>query len=444
MKITALTINDYKRVRHVAITPDADSYLILIGGKNRQGKSTTLDAISAAFGGKNAIAADPVRHGAESAAIRIELDGGALVIERAIEPGGATQLIVRDADGPLRRPQEILDKLVGARFLDPLAFLRLKPADQRAALMRVIPDAAEIEKLDERRDRSFRQRTDTGRDLARARGECDRLPPAVEPAPAIDVAALVAEHAAFAQQQRAGDGIGNVVAQLDKEEVAAISAARREALHIKQLEQQLVDARSHHASLTEFAVAKASEAAAARERLIAAAAAWTATAPRRAALEVDLARAGDHNTRRAEDLASNRRRAETVATVERLAAEVDKLSAAITGVDLRKSELLAAAKLPVDGLVIGQAGLLVTGDDGIAVPFADASASQQWTIALGLAIAAAPQLDDIWIKDAAVLEDEAIEAVGALAAASGKRCWIERVGTRDPGVIVISDGRVVK
>ena len=102
MFITTLTITDYKRVRKVAIKPDADRHLILIGGRNRQGKSSTLDAITAAFGGAKAIAADPVRHGASEAAIYVELDGGRLTIDRTITDDGKTQLEVRDAEGPVR------------------------------------------------------------------------------------------------------------------------------------------------------------------------------------------------------------------------------------------------------------------------------------------------------------------------------------------------------
>src|SRR4051794_31211538 len=122
MFITALEITDYKRVRKVAITPEADRHLILIGGKNRARKSSTLDAITAAFGGAKSIAADPVRHGAGEAAIYVELDGGRLTIDRVVHPDGKTTLEVRDSEGTVRRPQEVLDKLVGARFLDPLAF----------------------------------------------------------------------------------------------------------------------------------------------------------------------------------------------------------------------------------------------------------------------------------------------------------------------------------
>jgi len=214
MLITSITMENYKRVRKVAITPEADRHIILIGGKNAAGKSSTLDALTAAFGGAKQLATDPVRHGAEEAAIFIELDGGKLTIDRTIDPDGKTKLEVRDAEGAVRRPQEVLDRLVGARFLDPLAFLALPAKEQRTALMRLIPDAKRIDDLDAKRARASDRRTEIGRDLTRAEGELARLPEAAA-GKAIDVAALNEEARRFAEQQRAGDGLGSALAQAE-------------------------------------------------------------------------------------------------------------------------------------------------------------------------------------------------------------------------------------
>ncbi len=72
-----------------------------------------------------------------------------------------------------------------------------------------------------------------------------------------------------------------------------------------------------------------------------------------------------------------------------------------------------------------------------------ASDAERLRVALALAIAASPGLNDVWIRDGALLDDDSLELVAKHAIAAGKRIWIERVGTKDPGVIVIKDGQVI-
>lgn len=441
MRITSLTIDDYKRVRHVHITPDADSHLILIGGRNRQGKSSTLDALAAALGGARAIASDPVRHGAETALIRIELGGadGALIVERTIDRSGTKQLTVSDADGPLRKPQERLDKMIGARFLDPLAFLRLKPAEQRLELMKIIPGADEIRQLDERSDRSFKQRTEVNRRLTMARGELARLPPPAPPLEPLDVAALVAENARFAQQQRAGDGLGNVVSLAEGKLRAAEEQATKTSDRIAALERELAETRIALGGWERAIAGHTEQLEHARQQLAAAASAWASSAPRRAEVEQLLANAGEHNRRAVEIAGSNARRDETQRAVDKLGGEVDKLTTAIADIDSRKAQILSEAQLPVDGIELAGDAIKVAG-----VPFVQAAASEQIRIAIAIAIAASPGIDDVIVRDGSLLDEDSLMLIAEHAEQLGKRIWIERVGSRDPGVIVIHDGQIAE
>lgn len=436
MKITSVTIENYKRIRSVAITPDADRHVILIGGKNRAGKSSTLDALTAAFGGAKQIAADPVRHGEKEAAIYVELDGGKLTIDRTITPDGKTQLEVRDAEGTVRRPQEVLDKLVGARFLDPLAFLALAPKDQRAQLMRLIPQAARIDELNAARTRGFDRRTEIGRDLTKAEGELARLPEVAVGQP-IDVAKLNDEVRAIAEQQRAADGLGNSVTKLETLFLVERSEADAAKQRIERLERELAQARDELPAKERIVADRDAELAAAHGRLAAAAAAWKNGAFRREDLDADLGRADAHNRAVFAAEAQNQRRAETSAAVDKLKADRATVTAGLETIDKRKAEILCKAQLPVAELAIADDGILLAG-----VPFAQASASERLRVALALAIAASPGLQDVWMRDAALLDDESIELVAKHAAAAGVRLWLERVGTLDPGVIVIQDGQV--
>jgi ATPase subunit of ABC transporter with duplicated ATPase domains len=166
--------------------------------------------------------------------------------------------------------------------------------------------------------------------------------------------------------------------------------------------------------------------------------AWPSLAPRREQLDKDLARATDHNRTVFEAEAVSKRRDEAEAAAKVLEGQHAELTKVIEEIDRRKAAILSAAKLPVDGLVVTDDGVELAG-----VPFAQASGAERLRVALALAIAASPNLEDVWIRDGALLDEDHLELVAKHAAAAKKRVWIERVGTSDAGVIVIADGQVV-
>jgi chromosome segregation ATPase len=435
VKITAVSISNFKRLEQVEIVPAADRELVLIAGKNAQGKSSILDALTAAFGGKRQQPTDPVRHGADEAEVFLELDDG-LSIRRAIRADGSGTLEVRDRNGTVRSPQALLDKLVGTRFLDPLAFLQLPAKEQRATLMKLIPDAARIDELDIKRVRAFERRTEIGRELTKAEGELERLKP-LPVGEAIDVAKLTAEERAIADERRKVDQL-EAAAEKTRGEAEAVDHRRQINDHaISKLEAELAALRNQRTAIeAELATAEA-RAAAANDAWGHARGNWEATEERRDKVAGELARAGEHNRAVFEAEAHNKRRAEAEAAVAKHTTERDELTKVLKTIDERKAKVLAAAKLPVPGLAVGDDGVLLND-----VPFAQASGAERLRVALALAGAASPGLDDVWIRDGALLDEDSLVALAELAKGAGKRFWIERVGTADPGAIVIQDGKV--
>lgn len=437
MRISCVSITNFKRIRDVTITPDAERSLILLGGRNRQGKSSTLDALTAAFGGKKSLPSDPVRHGADEAEIRVELDGGELTIRRVIQPDGESLLEVRDRMGAIKSPQAALDKLIASRFLDPLAFLSLNPKDQRTELMRVIGEADRIATLEGKRERAFAKRTEVGRDLKKAEGELARLP-VVQVGTPIDTAKLALDQATIASEHRERDRLASSATQAETLALVDIADAEAAQQKIAKLETELAELRASLPAKQQAAVRRTNDAKAAKEKLAAQDKRLAELVPERARIEADIARADQHNRAVHAAEAQNQRRAEASATVAQMKTEVENITKAIQIIDDRKAEILAAAKLPVEGLSVDGEGVTLDG-----VPLAQASGAERFRVALALAIAASPGLDDVWIRDAAVLDEEMLAHVAGMAAAAGRRCWLERVGTSDPGVIVISDGQVV-
>lgn len=432
LKISAISIQDYKRIKSVDMKIDADQLVVLIGGANANGKSSILDALEAALGGKAAVLADPVRHGADSAGIVVEFDGGKLTVQRKIAADGSSTLEVRDELGAIKSPQGMLDKLVGKRFLDPRAFLNLKAGDQRQALLALVDKEGKIDAADQRRARVFSARTETNRDLAKVTAEHDRVKATADappPAP-IDVTKLTA------QLQTLADAVTELNNRRNTHESRKADLARAQR---RTLDAEAALARAQ----AELDAAKAAEVNAQKNHDAAAAevdnvprAAWDA-GPKRDAIQAQIAKAQEHNRAAAAAEAQWKRRGELETEVARLQTKAQAMTDELAKIDADKAAFLAAAALPVPGLGVAPDGVTFNG-----APLAQASAAEQLRVALALAVAGNNELRDVWIRDGALLDDDSMRAVAEQAAANGIRVWIERVGDRDPGAVIIEDGAI--
>lgn len=426
-RISAVAIRDYKRINEVNISPAADSTLILIGGENAQGKSSILDALEAALGGKDAVLADPVRHGAESAEIRISLaadDGGPpLTARRRVAPDGSSTLELRDDLGAVKSPQALLDKLIGARFLDPLRWLRLDAGEQRKRLLELVDRDGEIAKLDARHARLYARRTEVAREVKRTAGALASAGPAAEAPPPIDVSALSAE------LQQIGDQMRDLDRAVSLRQTA-IDAAERAAAAVESARVALARAVDAHAA-AEQAVRDADAAVLPVDR--------RAIDQRRGEIQVKIGQAVAYNGAVAKVQVSEERRRQLAAEHEGHAATHIQIEAEMASIDEAKRARLAAAALPVDGLGITEAGITYRG-----ALLANASGAQRMHVAIALAAAAQPQLRDVWIRDGAIISAQSLAEIAEMARAAGIRLWVERVETRDPGAIEIRDGRVVE
>jgi len=425
-RISAVAIRDYKRIHEVSISPAADSTLILIGGENAQGKTSILDALEAALGGKDAVLTDPVRHGAEGAEIRVSLapDDGfpPLVARRRVSPDGSSTLELRDDIGALKSPQAMLDKIIGARFLDPLRWLRLDSGEQRKRLLELVDRDGEIAKLDARRDRLYARRTEVSREIKRTAGALASAGPAADPPEPIDVSALSSELQQISDQMRDID-------RASSRRQVAIEAAVRAALAVEVAREALARAESAHAS-AEQAVRDADAVVPPIDRI--------ALDQRRAEIQSEIGQAVAHNGIVAKAQVAIEHRRKLVAEHESNAATHLQIEAEMSSIDEAKRATLAAAALPVDGLGITDAGVTYRG-----ALLANASGAQRMQVAIALAAAAQPQLRDVWIRDGAIISAQSLAEIAEMARAAGIRLWVERVETRDQGVIEIHDGRVV-
>lgn len=492
MRIKSLSIHNFKRAINIEI--DADRGIIVLGGKNGAGKSTVLDAITAALMGARAIPADPIRHGAESGEVTVELEG--FTVRRTFTRNAAGEiggtLTIRTADGMKpASPQKWLDSKIGDLSCDPIAFLSLS-TDKQAEKLRKIT-GVDVTALDARRKVAYDARTALGVDGKKEAVKLEGMPiytdapeTPVEPVyvhPAViepvliepeqvSAAALLPEIAAAEATERAAEAASRAVAEAQRRSNAAGQAIVAAEGKIARIKAELLEAesllaeevrRAHSAAesvVAELAAAETARAAvipsaplkariatieaenrAARDR-----AAEANAAERRRVSDLNIearnmAAAANRAARAEADEANDKLRAMNArkakeAEVQALRDAYAAKSAEIDAIDAEKAALLAGAKFPVDGLGFGADG----GVTFQGVPLAQASGAERIRVSMAIALAANPEIRVVLIRDASLLDEDSMAAVVDMAEAANAQVWLERVGTADPGVVVITDG----
>ena len=158
MKINRLEIENVKRIHAVMIEPSKDG-LTIIGGKNRQGKSSVLDAIAWALGGNkykpsqavNADSTIPPR-------LKIIMDNG-LVVERK---GKNSDLKVTDPEGQ-KGGQQLLDSFVEELAINLPAFMNASGKSKANTLLQIIGVGPKLAELELKEKQLYQERLYVGR-----------------------------------------------------------------------------------------------------------------------------------------------------------------------------------------------------------------------------------------------------------------------------------------
>ena len=416
MKILRFYGENVKRLKAVEIKPDGN--LVQITGKNGHGKSSILDSIAWALDYAAHGQSVPIRKGATTAKIVLDIgDNGAsqLVVERRFTEKNS-YLEVRNAEGfKAGSPQKILDDLVGAISMDPVAFLRQRPADQVETLRRLV--GVDFSALDAERKHLFAERTLVNRDGKNKAGELAGIQFAAEqPYEPVDVSALLEEQREAETENRRRDSADRSLTEAQRE--CTTHTAR-----ITALEAEIAEARKD----LEFWMGRVGE----------------------IELQCDVTRI-DVEPIRARIAAANETNAKAAAwrskkeTHDRLSGELEGLrtksatmSTRIEAIDAEKAKTIAAADMPVTGLGFGDG--CVTFDD---LPLEQASDAQQLEISMAIAAAMNPKLRVLRIRDGSLLDDDALARVAAWAEEKDMQVWMEIVQSDSPTAVWIEDGVV--
>ncbi|SDK80501.1 AAA family ATPase [Arthrobacter sp. ok362] len=401
-KIIRLATTNYKVLKAAEIIPDPDGNLVIVAGKNGQGKTSLLDSITAALGGVNAkTTPKPIRDGEDKAEIVLETEE--LIVTRKFTASGST-LTVKSIDGAVYpKGQAKLDDLLGKLSLDPLAFTQLSDRDQLATLLDLVDLPFDHDKLVAERKEIFERRTDANRKVKEltARAADYVSQPADLPDEEVSVSALVT---AYREGQTLNHNID-----------VALTARNGWAEKVERVKRELAEAERELELAT-----KRADAAPAKVDLD--------------GIQAQIDGAETINEAVRHHKAGERVRADLTIAQQ----DASALTDAIEEIDMQKAAGLEAATFPIEGLGFDETGVTYQG-----VPFKQASGAEQLRVSLAMAIALNPKMRVIRIADGSLLDTDNLALVEAVAKEHDFQVWIEMVGDGDGRGIVIEDGSVV-
>lgn len=401
MKIISLETTNYKRAKHVEIIPDPNGNLVVVAGKNGQGKSSVLDSIAAALGGANSkTTPKPIRDGEDRAEIVLETED--LTVTRVFTPSGSRLTLTGKDGAKYPKAQAKLDELVGKLSMDPLAFTLLDDKKQLAQLLDLVELPFDPEALEAERKQVFDERTAVNRrvkEFESALAQFGELP-ADLPSAEVSVSGLLSEYHEARNE--------NEVLQRSQQFVESLQAK------IEQLEEQLAKAKN------DLSEALASVDPNAKPIDLTAIQA-----------QIDGAEETNRLVRKAQE------RGALAFQFEAAKGQAISLTAKLDQIAQTKADGLAQAQFPVDGLGFTEEGVTYQG-----VPFKQASSAEQIRVSMAMAIALNPTLRVIRIQDGSLLDADSLALVEETAREHDMQVWMEVVGDGIENAYTIVDGEV--
>ena len=245
--INTIEAENTKRVKAVSMQC-TEKGLVVVGGRNREGKSSLLDAIAWTLGGEKFRPSEPDNsETGEKARTRVELSNG-LIAERKGKNGSLT---VTDPDGQ-KSGQKILSEIIDEMALDLPRFLESSTKAKAKTLLKILGVEEELQKLEEQENKLYQERESIGQQARRAKNYAEELPYHEDvPAQPISAQELMKKNQAVLERNAERENARRSMEQRKTDLDASAEAVDRQVKRIDWIKQQLKDAEDDLAKLKE-------------------------------------------------------------------------------------------------------------------------------------------------------------------------------------------------
>jgi len=160
LKIIGLQIDGIKKLKAIEMKPNQTG-LVQIRGKNKQGKTSILDALEILIRGNKYITHDMIQHGKGKAEIIGQI--GEFTVKRVITENSNRLEITKDGFQMANKPQAFLDALVNELTFNPRPFLDKSPEEKLRFMMDLLN--IDFSDIDEQIQENEQERLLIGREL---------------------------------------------------------------------------------------------------------------------------------------------------------------------------------------------------------------------------------------------------------------------------------------
>ncbi len=402
VKINKLEIENVKRIKAVQLEPNA-SGLTVIGGRNRQGKTSVIDAIAWALGGDRFRPSQAQREGALTPPdLRVELDNG-LIVERR---GKNSELKVTDPSGR-RGGQQLLNEFVEQLALDLPRFMQASSREKANTLLQIIGLREQLAALEGQEQDLYNRRRSIGQIATQKAKYAEELPfDPTAPTEPVSVSELIRQQ----QEILARNGEN----QRKRAQAASLQAEK------ERLRRQLAELQAQYDEVCRsLEIANKSAAALLDEST--------------AELEENIANIEQLNRR----VQSNLDRERALDEVAQYQAEYDGLSEALEQCRQAKLDLLAGAQMPLPGLSVAEGELVYQGQR-----WDNMSASEQLRVAVAVVRRLNPKCGFVLLDKLEQMDLPTLQEFGSWLEAEGLQVIATRVSTGGECSVIIEDGYI--
>ncbi len=459
--ITAFEISNLYRITFARVEWVPGVGFVRITGDNGDGKTSTLRALMAGFGGASEVISEAILNDDApdgEGYVKIELDNGFTIRRDVTEENPKGRLVVVGPDGG-KHGQARLNGWMGEHHdFDVLAFFGLKPARQTQILLGLGKDPDLAKKLAGKKatfDALYSERTPFIAEQRRARAV---KKPEGEMPDAVDVSAEMERLGVLQAAQRERDDLGrevdgfraklaaNKAGQSEASEATAAHAVENNAAmeslkaelarveeRIDTFQKQMAsDVRRHEGDLA-YLVSAHNTLLAAGKKVKATHEALTDPTEEIDAVKVRLSEAAEVN----EQLEPWKRWERAAEELKAAEDEIGDLEAEMETIEADKRALIANADIPVEGLSFNEKAEPLLNGKVLAV----ASGAERIRMSVAVAIAADPELRVCLVDEANDLGLKAMKALDDEAKKHDFQIFGGRLGLEGPGEIIVSDGR---